>query len=170
MKTATVPAQITTVEDKIAGNLTLKQIVLLASPIFIDFAIYAILPRMLKLNAYKLALMLMTILVVSPSAIRVRNKILLEWAISIIKYNIRPRYYVYNKNTNYLRSEKLTKPTKKTITSETPVNAQTNAGNFLDISHEELLQLEHILINNQSNLSFATTKRGGLRVNISESK
>jgi hypothetical protein len=169
MKTTTVPAQITTVEDKIAGNLTLQQMVLLASPVFIDFALYALLPAMLKLNAYKLVLMSLVTITASLLAIRVKSKILLVWAITIFSYNARPGYYVFNKNNIYLRAqgavhaneaEQQTAPTVEQLTPQKVTR----------LSEEDVFRLERILANPSANLSFATSKKGGLYVSISEIK
>lgn len=42
MKTTVVPAQITTVEDKIAGSLTFTQIIMLVIPLLTSTAIYVL--------------------------------------------------------------------------------------------------------------------------------
>ena len=169
MKTTTVPAQITTVEDKIAGNLTLQQMVLLASPVFIDFALYAALPTMLKLNAYKLVLMSLVTLTASLLAIRVKSKILLIWAITIFNYNTRPGYYVFNKNNIYLRAQAavLVDETEQQVA---PTVEQLTPQKVARLSEEDVFRLEHILANPSANLSFATNKKGGLYVSISEVK
>jgi hypothetical protein len=170
MKTTTVPAQITTVEDKIAGNLTLQQMALLASPVFVDFALYALMPTMLKLNTYKLILMALITLITDIAAIRFKSRILLIWAITILKYNTRPRYYVFNKNDTYTRSETSTlineEPGVKTIT-KAKQNIQQTA---CQLSQEDVFRLEHILANPLANLSFTISKKGALHVNITEVK
>jgi hypothetical protein len=170
MKTATVPAQITTVEDKIAGNLTMQQLILLASPVFINFALYAFLPTMLKLNVYKLIPMTLIMLTADVLAIRIKGKILLFWAITLFRYNARPQYYVFNKNSTYLRSEVDTlipnnEGPETAITSEVEQAAQPKA---LRLSQEDVFKLERILANPSANLSFATNKKGGLYVSVME--
>jgi len=169
MKTATVPAQITTVEDKIAGNLTLQQMILLASPVFVDFALYAMLPTMLKLNVYKLSLMAIVALAAGLAAIRIRSKILLTWAITMLKYNARPRYYVFNKNNGHLRSEAAT-PVNEVETPVTSDIEQTTQRDVPRLSEEDIFRLERILAHPSANLSFATSKKGGLYVSINEVK
>jgi hypothetical protein len=169
MKTTTVPAQITTVEDKIAGNLTWQQMVLLASPIFIDFALYAALPTMLKLNAYKLIIMALVTTVAGLLAIRVKNKILLVWAITIFNYNARPRYYVLNKNNIYLRAQGAVLSSSPKLPTAQATH-QTIPQSLTQLSEEDVLRLEHILASPSANLSFATSKKGGLSVSISEIK
>ncbi|HVA11355.1 MAG TPA: PrgI family protein [Candidatus Dormibacteraeota bacterium] len=167
MKTATVPAQITTVEDKIAGNLTLQQASLLASPLFVDFALYAALPTTLKLNAYKLVLMIVATLTSSLLAVRVRGRILLAWAITMLKYNARPRYYVFDKNNTYFRSAEsvLVKEAKAQTVVGIKQAVQSDAS---QLSVEDVFKLEHILAHPSAKLSFATSKKGILYASVSE--
>lgn len=169
MKTATVPAQITTVEDKIAGNLTLQQVGLLASPVFIDFALYAALPPTLKFNAYKLALMVLVTLTADLLAVRVRSKILLAWAITMLKYNARPRYYVFDKNNTHFRSEEavLVKEAEEQTAFDVKPAVQSDE---TQLSEEDVFKLEHILAHPSANLSFATSRKGILYASINEVK
>jgi hypothetical protein len=167
MKTTTVPAQITTVEDKIAGNLTLQQMVLLGGPIFIDFAIYVALPHTLKLNAYKLILMGIITASANILAIRVKSKILLIWTLTIFRYNVRPRYYVFSKSSSYLRNE-----APPAIDESEPLTTssskQTIPQDSTQLSEEDIIKLDRILANPLADLSFTTTRKGGLYVSISE--
>lgn len=167
MKTANVPAQITTIEDKIAGNLTLQQMALLGGPIFINFAIYAVLPHMLKLNAYKFILMLIITIGSSALAIRIKSKIIFSWAITICRYNIRPGYYVFSKSSTYLRNEAPLEINKSNL-QKTPVIKQTTQQETAQLSEEDLFKLSNILADQSANLSFATSRKDGLYVSISE--
>jgi hypothetical protein len=167
MKTTTVPAQITTIEDKIAGNLTLQQIILMGGPIFIDFAIYVALPHTLKLNAYKLILMVIVTASANILAIRVKSKILLIWALTIFRYNARPRYYVFRKSSPYLRNEApsaIDEPEPQTTSSVRQATQQDS----VQLSEEDIFKLERILENPSTDLSFTTSRKGGLHVSISE--
>src|SRR6266576_4782423 len=98
MRTSIVPAQITTVEDKVAGNLGLTQLLLLAAPVFISTATYIVLPPNLGAAAYKIVMMTVIAVVFGLLAIRIKGKILLLWAIMITRYNLRPRHYIFDKN------------------------------------------------------------------------
>ncbi len=167
MKTATVPAQITTIEDKIAGNLTLQQVGLLASPVFIDFALYAALPATLKLNAYKLALMVVVTLTAGLLALRIRSKILLTWAITMLRYNARPRYYVFDKNSAHFRSEDSLPVKEANVQTEADIKQATQR-DATRLSDEDVFKLEHILAHPSANLSFATSKKGILYASVSE--
>ena len=49
MKTQVIPAQITTVEDKIVGSLTFSQLLLLLTPVALVALIYAFMPPLMEL-------------------------------------------------------------------------------------------------------------------------
>lgn len=168
MKTATVPAQITTVEDKTAGNLTLKQMLLLAGPIFIDFTIYALFPRMLKLNLYKLVLMSLITLITTAMAMRVKGKILIDWALAIYRYNSRPRYYVFDKNSMFLRANPY--DLNDQVEREVVDDKHTEQTNIVKLPPEEILRLETVLANELTRLYFTTNKKGELHVGITQIK
>lgn len=104
MKTTLVPAQVTTVEDKIAGNLGLNQLVLLATPVFIAGAMFMLLPPFVKVTPLKVVLSTVIFVISASMAIRIRGKLLVEWAVVLLRYNVRPRFSVYNKNDMYLRT------------------------------------------------------------------
>ena len=53
MRTTVIPAQITTVEDRIGANLNLTQIVLLLASLFIATFIYATFPPKLVISFFK---------------------------------------------------------------------------------------------------------------------
>ena len=122
-----VPAQITTVEDKIAGSLNMTQILLLIAPVLWSAMVYILLPNQMKLTGYKLPLILIVSMGLIVLAIRIRGKIILEWLSVLIVYGLRPKIYVFNKNSLYERQINLpeinnqvlnTKPIKKSIKSK----------------------------------------------------
>ena len=168
MKTAAVPAQITTVEDKIAGNLTLQQIILLACPIFIDFGFYALLPQTLKLSTYKIVLMTLLTLVTSLLAIRVKGKLVLTWTQTIYRYNSRPQYYLFNKNNMHLRHKDKVIIEEALKPKQGKVLEQDIKSNEDKLSQQDIAKLEYILADTSEELLFVTDKRGGLHVNITK--
>ena len=170
MKTTTVPAQVTTVEDKIAGNLTLTQIMLFIVPLLIGAAIYLIIPPIMHLTILKFAISLSVLLVFSAMAIRIKGKILLMWAIIIITYNSRPRYFVFNKNDVYLRNAALKDKPKIASAIEIEEEAEVSNLNVSLIPLPQRLQLETILADPRANLHFRTNHKGGLSVHITEIK
>jgi hypothetical protein len=163
MKQTVVPAQITTIEDRISGRLSFQQLMLLAAAIFLDFAIYAALPRAMHLNMYKLALLLVITLTTGLSAVRIKGKILLNWAITIARYNARPRRFVFNKNDGYMRYELLeleepNEPAEDTASRPTRKIKQS-------LSDHDRLKLDNLLARSAVRYSI---RKGGLRVHISQ--
>lgn len=103
MKMTVVPAQVTTVEDRIIGNLGFSQIVLLVIPMFIAAGVFVLLPPFLGGAVYKYIVMGVVAMVFCILSIRIKGKILASWFITILRYNVRPKYYVFDKNTENLR-------------------------------------------------------------------
>lgn len=103
MRTTVIPAQITTVEDKIAGNLNLTQLMLMVASLFIGVMIYALLPARLHFSLYKIPLFVIEFIVCFGLALRIKGKIVLHWLIILMSFYLRPSYYVANKNDIYLR-------------------------------------------------------------------
>lgn len=167
MKTTLVPAQVTTVEDKIAGSLSLQQLLLLCAPIFLSGAIYIVLPPFLHLTTVKVILFVLLSIIFSLLAIRVKGKILLMWLIVIGRYNARPRYYIFNKNDAYLRSSSVTKEKVAGPVSEKPIKLEPK---LPKIPIPQMVQLQTAMADPGFELSFKADKKGGLNVYITEVK
>lgn len=164
MKITVVPAQITTMEDRIAGNLGLSQLLLLAAPVFGGSALYVVLPPNMHSADYKLIAIATLYVVCSLLAIRIRSKILLFWIILLLRYNLRPRYYVFNKRSLFGRDNY--SPVKLAEEEEVSIKPQ-RVRKPLSLSVAELIGLQEIMENPAANLSFET-KKGNLYVNITE--
>lgn len=168
MKTTVVPAQITTVEDKVAGNLSFTQLLLLMVPVFLNGALFAAIPPIMKLSPLKMLIGLVLALLCMALAIRIKGKILLTWVSVIARYNLRPRLYVFNKNDTYLR------PGHQALEQPSEPDDQQQAeesGNvpFALIPTPEMVRLESAVADPRSKFHFKATK-GGLRVYIREVK
>lgn len=167
MKTTVVPAQVTTVEDKVAGNLSFTQLLLLVTPVFIIGAIFALLPPLFDFSLLKLVISIIVAIVCMSLAIRIKGKILLSWVAIITKYRSRPMHYLYNKNDMHLRkSEQQTEEATETKSKDTE-EAVTFIPSF--ISTKELVRLETAIEDTRANFHFKVRK-GGLRVHIREIK
>ncbi len=168
MKTTTVPAQVTTIEDKIAGNLNLSQLLLLAASVFVGFGLYIVVPPSMKFSIPKFLLCLIVMLFFASLSIRIRGKILVRWLGILLRYNLRPRYYIFNKNDLYLRDEGVTVETEV----ETAHRAQKTRKEqpHLHIPLPQIVQLETAMADPLSQLAFETNKKGGIRVRITEIK
>lgn len=167
MKRSTVPAQITTVEDTILGNLTALQLVLLVFPICFGFISFAVLPPNFHFVLYKLVTMLVLLLVGAILQMRIKDKLLLMWIITVIRYNVRPRFYIYNKNDAYGRDmQREDKDVKQQQTVAAPTPA---APKLPKIAIPEAVKLEEIMSDPRAKLRFKAGKKG-LHVVINEIK
>jgi len=152
MRTTIIPAQITTVEDKIAGSLNMTQILLLITPILVDALIYVALFPQSKINIYKSILMLIITVFLFLLALRIKGKIVLMWLIVLVNYQLRPKYYLFNKNSLYQRETDY-------IVSESKNNKSVKKENIiktknLDLSIIDLIKLEKIMNSNKLAVNF----------------
>ena len=166
MKVTVVPAQVTTVEDRIVGNLGFSQMLLLITPVFVSAAIFALLPPMMGTALYKYILMASILFVCALLAIRIRGKILAAWLVTIARYNVRPKYYLFNKNTPSMREEfaAIAEPTKES-TAEFPDAKRSLIPRLNEL---ETAQLLAVIEHPSANLRFETTKKGTLHVRLTE--
>jgi len=168
MKTTVVPAQITSVEDRIAGNLSFKQLILMITPVFVSTALFVLLPPFTKYRLYKVIISASFALLCFILALRVKGKLIIEWIIMLSHYNLRPRLYVFNKNNVYGRSmiqkPKKQKIEKNTESTKAPLLPQ------LAFTTGEIINFENALGNPSADLHFIRSKKGGLRVHIKEVK
>ena len=167
MKYTVVPAQVTTVEDRIAGSLGLSQLMLLIAPVFGDSALYVLLPPNMHNAPYKLVVMVLLLLVCGLLAIRIKGKILLLWLVVIVRYNSRPGYYLFNKNSLAGREqyEQKKAPEAEPETSATPITRAV----LSPLSTAQVTRLQALMENPAAHLTFKVRK-GGLRVHITEVK
>ena len=165
MRTTIIPAQITTVEDKIAGSLNFTQMLLLMIPVFWAAIVYILLPQSMHLSWYKFALILVVLVASAILAIRIKDKIILQWLQVLLRFNIRPKYYVFNKNDSYLRVMDL--PNLEESSSKAVRRAhKTSEQKIPSISFDlkQFVQMESLLISQKLNLSYKAGKKGGLHV------
>lgn len=167
MKTTTVPAQVTSVEDKIAGSLTLSQLLLLVTPLFVGSAIYVLIPPVARFTPLKLALSLLILAVNGVAAVRIRGKLVLFWAVILTRYASRPRYYIASKNDLYLRERA---PGDDACAPEVTVPSATLAplSPAAKLTPLQRLKLEAVIADPRAKLHFRTNRKGNLRVHITE--
>lgn len=112
MRTRVIPAQVTTIEDKIAGNLNFTQILLLVASVLFNTAIYIIFPESMKFNLYKIILITLIFAALGTLAMRIKNRVVLNWLILLFVYYLRPRVWIFDKNNTYLRTNEQAKSSK----------------------------------------------------------
>lgn len=162
MKTTVVPAQITTVEDKIAGSLTFQQIILLVMSLIIGTAIYLLVPPKLHVSAIKAALMLIQFALLGILAIRISGKILAEWLVVYLRYSLRPRVYIFKKSD--LAQREVILPIFERAKKESAITIKSAAKQKKRQLPESNLDLKNWLSKPDSSLSVKPAKKGGLDV------
>lgn len=167
MKVTVVPAQVTTIEDRIAGNLGLSQLMLLAAPVFGGSVLYVLLPPTFHNAAYKLVAIVILFLLCSLLAIRIKGKIILFWLVVLLRYTMRPRYYVFDKRSPASREDY--RHYDKLEYEEIVETKPKETKQALRLSTAQLMNLHKLIENPAANLSFES-KKGGLYVRITEIK
>lgn len=167
MRTTVIPAQITTVEDKIAGNLNLTQIVLLMLPVFWATAVYTFFFPQMRFAWYKMPVILLVVCISLTLALRIKKRLVLHWLTILLRYNLRPKYFVFNKNDAYLRSIDLPIFEKRLrkVPAKTTAKA-TIKKSFSSLS--ELLRVEDMIANPKYTFSIKSGKKGGLNVALKQ--
>lgn len=168
MKVTVVPAQVTTVEDRVAGNLSFSQLILFAVPVFGGSLLFAILPPFMGASLLKIILIGIFAAVCSIMAIRIKGKIVLLWLVVLIRYRARPRTYVANKNIAVYRADYPPVPDAPVATTDAVTEETTYA--FSPLGDSEKAYLLSSLNDPMNRLAVELTKKGGLHVRISEAK
>lgn len=164
MRSTVVPAQVTTVEDRIAGSLGLSQLILLITPIFLGSLLYVILPPFFGYHVYKVVLLAILAVVCGLLAVRIKGQILLLWLLVILRYSHRPRYFVHRKNSLYGRNYEESPKSEPIVELKQGQVRPVRTAPVLTTA--ELVKVEDLLANPQANVRFTTSSKGGLRVHI----
>jgi hypothetical protein len=165
VKTTVVPAQVTTVEDRIMGNLGFSQLALFMLPLFVGAGLFALLPPMMRGSLYKYVVIVCISLLCCILAIRIKGKIILFWLITILRYNLRPKYYLFQKSTAMYREEyKQQKPEE----SEEAKNATKEKVSLPKLAFHDAAFVLETINKPERNLRFEMTKKGGLHVRLTE--
>lgn len=169
MKTTVVPAQITTVEDRIAGSLTLPQIVLMVMAMVIGSVIYAVVMPKMHLGNIKLTLIIIEAMFFCGLALRFNGKILGEWLVVYLRFKSRPRRYVFTKNDSIHREVIFEKEARDEQGQEQDQSVLAKeTGKPLTLLEE--LNIEKIFDNDSLSISFKPSKKGGLDVLLKKTK
>ncbi len=166
MRVTAVPAQVTTVEDHIVGNIGLAQMILLCIPLFIGGLLFAVLPPVMHITAYKLSLIVLVTSVCGIMAIRIKGKIVLFWISILLCYYLRPRYYVFDKHSMHGRKQYRSTPI---VVEEKTTKIPERVRKATSLSIKDVAKVKELIDNPAANLAFETRK-GGLYVRITEVK
>lgn len=168
MKVTVVPAQVTTVEDRIAGSLSFSQLILFAIPIFLGSLLYAVLPPFMGANLYKVVFIGTFALICTILAIRIKGKIVLLWLMTLLRYRLRPRRYIFDKNTAVSREDYPAVP--DTNEHNTDEALEEDRGTAAHLGLAEKAYLYDMLQDPIGRLRFDITKKGGINASIPEAK
>ncbi|MDD3938890.1 MAG: PrgI family protein [Bacilli bacterium] len=157
MKSTVVPAQITTVEDKIAGSLTFMQIILLVFSLIIGTAFYGLIPPKLHLSTIKIVLMIGQFVIFGLLALRYHGRILADWLVIYLRYKLRPRIYIYTKN------DSLSREPLANVLPALEVKPQVKAA-AKKKSKKNIIEEYPVFENSGSIVSIKPSKKGGLDV------
>ena len=157
MRTTVIPAQITTVEDKIAGNLNLTQIVLLLLALMSAVLMYAVLPPKATFQVYKIPFIVLSMLTFAILSLRVKNRVIINWIVLLASYYFRPAFYIANKNDLYLRDVILDIPVKVKIKKATSLHKAKKEINVPMFNPDSV---ERVLGISRAKLSFKFEKGG----------
>lgn len=166
MKTVIVPAQITTVEDRVAGNLSMTQLGLITSPLLVNTTLYIVLPPGLQIAAYKIVILVFAACLLPSLAIRIKGKVVISWFAIFVHYMLRPQRYLLDKNDLYLRDTAHDMPAPQMtneVAEETGLAIQQPI-----VTVAETIQVQTMLDNPNLSLHFKRGKKGGLDVIVAE--
>lgn len=167
MKITVVPAQVTTVEDRIMGSLGFSQMMLLVAPVFVSAILFAALPPAMGSSPYKYILMAAVSTFCALLAIRIKGKIVAQWLGTILKYQLRPKYYLFNKNVTLYREDYSSHKEQVQATENERARKVRKLKPKLNMyeTAKVLAAIEHP----EAKLRFET-RRGGLHVRLTEVK
>jgi hypothetical protein len=168
MRVSIVPAQITTVEDKIAGNVSVPQAMLLGVPILFGFIIALVFPPSGQFVAYKIAIVIGLFVICGSLAIRIKDRIIAQWLKLFAIYCARPLHYVYDKNSTYLRDTETVEVVPEKVVEVQPTKKPVMATN--NISPKEFVRLEQFATDAKAGMKFEIGKKGELNVRVTEVK
>jgi len=168
MRVSIVPAQITTVEDKIAGNISVQQAMLLGVPILFGFIIALTFPPSGQFVAYKMMIVLVLFVICGSLAIRIKDRIVVQWLKLFAVYYARPLHYVYDKNSTYLRDAETIEAVVEEVVDIQPVKKSSVITST--ISPKEFVRLEQFTTDVRAGMKFEVGKKGELNVRVTEVK
>ncbi len=163
MRTTVIPAQITTVEDKIAGSLNLTQLMLLMVPVFWTTIVYTILTPAMHIVWYKIPLVVAVLIASLGLAIRINGVIVFNWLFIVLSYRLRPKLFIFNKNDTYLKEIVLPveiQPTMQLSLNKRISSVKSTSG----VNVKDFLLLQRFMKRRKMKLRYRSSAKGGLHV------
>ena len=164
MKTSVVPAQITTIEDKIAGNMTFPQILLLVISLVLGTIIYVVAPPSSHLSVIKGTAIGVQFLILGLLAVRVKGQTIADRLIVLLRFALRPRLYLFTKNDISTRNIIPPEKTKKIVETSKASAEKKKAVQTKPKLDQSLL--DRLLKDPSLNIRLELSKKGGIDVSL----
>jgi hypothetical protein len=119
----------------------------------------------MHIEVYKIILVLIVLLISLMLSLRIKGKVVLSWLVILFTYNVRARYYVFNKNDIFLRDIVLPKTHKnhvKLLEKVILTNEAKLKAKLPDI--QDSIKIKNFIKNPNYSLSVKPNKKGGLYV------
>lgn len=165
MRSAIVPAQVTTYEDKVTERLSITQLVLIMTPLFLGGLVYVGFPPLFAYANYKTVLIVTVAIICGSLAIRVKGKLLMMWLVLLLRYNVRPRFFVYNKNHLHMRRKY--ESTQKTREQQ---QKRRRLPNIPHLAVAEIVKAQKVITDPRAKFHLTTDKKGRMKVHVTEIK
>jgi hypothetical protein len=94
MRVSIVPAEMTSIQDKIIGDLNMNQVILLSTPLIFTILVYLFIPPFSKLSLLKIIVCSISIISLAILSIKIDGKIFLEHLKILNSFFNRPRIYL----------------------------------------------------------------------------
>ena len=165
MKTAIVPAQVTTVEDRLAGNLTISQLLLMVAGLGLATMIYFVVTPKFHISITKGILMGVVAITAGGLSIRIMGKIVADWLVILTRFSQRPRRYVFTKNDRELPPVEVQQKT-----ALQPQPAQVPATVTQSVTTQDQSALDDLLKSPSVSVRFVVAEKGGINVSLTPLK
>ena len=167
MKTAIVPAQVTTIEDRIAGNFTISQLLILMAGMGLATLIYLLVVPRYQFNPLKLVSITAVVVLIAPLAIRIQGKIIADWLIILTRFWQRPHRYIFTKNDPATRSAPIAEAKQKTAEQKTVTSVKKVTD---QLSMPDRTRVDELLDNPTLAVRFVVAEKGGIDVSLTPVK
>jgi len=168
MKTAIVPAQVTTIEDRIAGNFTIAQLGILLLGLGLATLLYLLMSPKLHFNPGKAVAIVTVIALVAPLAIRIQGKIVADWLIVLSRFLSRPHRYIFTKNDLATRAVPIPENKAHIVTQAQPKPSLRTV--IKQLSVPDQAKADELLENPGLAVRFVIAEKGGIDVSLTPVK
>lgn len=169
MKSTVVPAQITSVEDRIMGNFTFAQVLLLIVPLLVGTVLYVGIAPHSHFSILKVSLILIQFAFFGGLGLRINGKIMAQWLVIYATFYRRPRFYRFTKNDLAFRDVVMPTAVKPELT-ERPTSKLISPVALPRLTQTEQLHLDDVLNPDAVSVAFVLGKKGGINVSLTPVK